>query len=486
MGSTCRIGIYFIFFFLLSCQVSLSPQQQVQHLKATPKIEKEITAQKRAGFIKSGDWPSKYWWVAYNSPELNKLMVDALTCNPSIHEIKSRMQAARQEAVVVGAKLFPLVFFDARENLQYLSKNGLFRALNPRLPRHTDLLDFSLSFRYEFDFWGQNRNLLAAAVGEAKVLRGEVAQIQLLTTTALAQAYFAYKVNIAKQKLYQQLVTVRQNILSLQRALINNALADDLPIYTAQENLFTAKQWLADIDHEIAVNRHLVNVLAGRNPETALADEQRLPGLPRKLIVPKTISLDLIARRPDLMAQIWRAKALAYKTGAAMAEYYPDVNLVGLIGLESTGWKKLLRASSVTAALRPAIHLPIFTAGRIRANIRANKAEFDAAIFAYNNLLLRSTQEILDILQFAKAVNRKRQEQNKILSFAEDRYKIIKNRERNGLDNGMEVYRQQEEVIQNKLVSLSLLYDQYLASVKLIKALGGGYCQPDIPLVRQS
>ncbi|WP_131782445.1 efflux transporter outer membrane subunit [Legionella gresilensis] len=486
MRGTLRMSVYFIFWMLLSCQVSLPPYQQTRALKSIPNIEGEIKAQEKSPVIKSGDWPSKYWWLVYNSPELSALMLEALCNNPSIHEVKSKMKAARQEALVTRSKLFPLVFFDFKENLQYVSKNGLFRALNRHFPRHADLIDLSLSFRYEFDFWGKNHNLLAAAIGRAKAERAEVAQVQLLTTTALAQAYFAYKVNLIKRQLYRQLVSVRQNIVTLQNKLLRNALASDLPTYTIAENLSEAKQLLADIENEVATNRHLINILAGRNPEAALSITSKLAHLPKKLIIPQTISIDLIARRPDLMAQIWRAKALAYQTGAAMADYYPDVNLVGLVGLESAGWEKLLRASSFTAALRPAIHLPIFTAGSIRANIRANKAQFDAAIFAYNNLLLRSTQEILDILAFAKSVYQRQLEQTRILNLAEERYRIVVKRERNGLDNGMEVYRQQEDVIEKKLMNLTILYNQYLASIKLTKALGGGYCQAVVPLVRQS
>ncbi|KTD17476.1 efflux transporter outer membrane subunit [Legionella jordanis] len=481
-----RIGFYLCFGLLLSCRIALPPQKQVEHLKALPKMGQEIQAQKRTKTFKKGVWPSRYWWLAYGSSELNELMLQSLLNNPSIQEVKSRLEVAKQEALIERSRLYPLVFFDFRENKQYLSKNGLYRALNHNIPLDADLIDLSLSFRYEFDFWGKYRNLFYAAIGRAKAQRAEVAEIQLITTTALAQAYFAYKVNLIKKQFYQELVGVRKNILALQNSLVKNALADDLPSYSAAENLIEAQQLLAGIDNEISQNRHLLNILAGRSPEMPLSQSKKLPGLPRQLIIPGSISLDLLARRPDLMAQIWRAKALAYQTGAAMAEYYPDVNLVGLLGLESTGWKKLLRASSFTAAIRPAVHLPIFTAGAIRANIRATKAEFDEAIFAYNSLLLSSTQEVLDVLQFAKTVYAQKQEQERILKLVSDRYRIVQRRERDGLDNGMAVYREQEELIQRKLVNLNLLYNQYLASVKLTKALGGGYCQADIPLLRQS
>ncbi|CEK09873.1 efflux transporter outer membrane subunit [Legionella hackeliae] len=487
MQRILKIGTYFGLCLLVSCRIALPPHQQVQHLQATPKMNHTVNAKlKEKEIFAVGDWPKEQWWLAYNSPELNCLIHDALAANPSIQEIKSRVQMARQEAIVTRSTLFPLLFFDARENKQYLSKNGLYRALNHTIPLDVNLLDLSLSFTYDFDFWGQNHNLFYEAIGKIKAQQAEAAEVRLLITTALAQAYFAYQVNLTKKQFYDQLVKVRSNIAHLQALMANTGLAGELPSYSSQENLIEAKKLLSSIQEEIAIDKHLVNILAGRNPEFPLTTSPKLPNIPRRLEIPKTLSLDLIARRPDLMAQIWRAKALAFRTGAAMAEYYPDVNLIGLVGLESTRWEKLLRGSSFTAALRPAIHLPIFTAGAIKANIKATKAEFDAAIFAYNDLLLRSAQEVLDTLEFAQSIYQQKKEQMGILNYTDKRYKLTQLRQREGLDSEFDIYTLQEELIEKKLVNLTLLYNQYLASIKLTKALGGGYCQPNVPLVRQS
>ncbi|KTC87228.1 efflux transporter outer membrane subunit [Legionella brunensis] len=487
MQSVLKMGTYLGLCLLISCRIALPPQKQVQHLQAAPKIDRSIHAKlKEKEIFSRGDWPNQQWWQAYNSPQLNELINEALQCNPSIQEVKSRIQMAKQEAIITRSALFPLLFFDAKENKQYLSKNGLYRALNPKIPLNANLLDLSLAFTYDLDFWGQNHNLFYEAIGKEKAQEAEAAEVQLLITTAIAQAYFAYKVNLVKQQFYEQLVAVRNNISQLQNLLTNKGLANDLSSFSASESLLEAKKLLANIKEEIAVDKHLINILAGRNPEASIAAQKNLPALPKTLLIPTTLSLDLIARRPDLMAQIWRAKALAYKTSAAMADYYPNVNLVGLVGLESTHWDKLLRASSVTTAIRPAIHLPIFTAGAIKANIRATKAEFDAAIFAYNNLLLRSTQEILDVLDFSQRVYKQKNEQMEILKFTNKRYALVRLRQQQGLDSEFNIFSLQEELIEKKLTNLSLLYNQYLASIKLTKALGGGYCRANIPLVRQS
>ncbi|KTD67391.1 outer membrane efflux lipoprotein [Legionella steelei] len=479
--------ICFSLYALTSCTVSLPQQSQVKNIKAIPNMEHTIkkSLQKKAIYSK-GKWPREQWWLSYNNPELNTLVVEALTNNPSIHEVRNRIEVAKQQAIVTRSVLFPLVFFNADENRQYISKNGLYRAFNHKFPLNATLLDLSLSFNYEFDFWGKNRNLFHAALGEAKAQEAEAAEVVLITSTAIAQAYFAYKTNLIRKQLFTQLIDVRQKIAKLQRLLVQKGLSSKLPALETSANLLESQKLLSSITDELTANKHLINTLAGRGPDTPLMINSSLPALPKTLNIPQILPLDFLARRPDLMAQIWRAKALAYKTGAAMAEYYPDVNLAGLIGLESTSWRKFLDISSGTAAIRPALQLPIFTAGAIRANIKATKAQFDAAIDSYNSLLLYSTQEVLDVLAFSEDIYQQKIEQKKIVEYAKQRYELSFLRHKKGLDNLFDLYLIQEEVIQRKLEDVTLLYNQYLASIKLTKALGGGYHQNTIPLVKNS
>ncbi len=120
---------------------------------ASPNIKHAIgkSLNQRTVFA-AGNWPTQQWWINYQPPELNALISENLVNNPSIQEIHGRITVARQETRVTRSILFPLVFFDATETRQYLSKNGFFRAFNPSLPLNATLLDLSLSFSYELDF----------------------------------------------------------------------------------------------------------------------------------------------------------------------------------------------------------------------------------------------------------------------------------------------------------------------------------------------
>jgi NodT family efflux transporter outer membrane factor (OMF) lipoprotein len=340
----------------------------------------------------------------------------------------------------------------------------------------------TLSFTYEFDFWGKNRNLFRAALGRQKAQEAETAQVELLVTTGMAQAFFALKTNLIRKELYLKLYEVRKGIFELQALLQEKALYSLLVPLDSRENLLEAEKLLYAIDQEIATDRHLINILAGRGPDTPLEIDGCLSPLSKTLPLPENLSLDLLSRRPDLMAQIWRVEALAHEVGAAKADFFPNINLTALLGLESVLYRHLFESRSKTGSLEPAIHLPIFTAGSIRANVRAKKAAFDEAVYDYNNLILRSSQEVADLLSLAQSIFQQKQSQEEIVDDAVIRLEITLLREEKGLDDLFASYASEEEVILKNLDDISLLYSEYLAVVKLIKALGGGYQSDYLPL----
>jgi NodT family efflux transporter outer membrane factor (OMF) lipoprotein len=461
--------------FLSSC-ASLPKDEQTQNLLAPPSVGTSVDKSLDSGYFAIGDWPEERWWEIFNSSQLNGLIEEALGKNPTIQGIEKRVEFAKQNTKVVRSKLFPLIFFDADETWEYLSYNGLYRAFNNKIPINANLVDLTLSFTYEFDFWGKNRNLFKAALGENKAQEAEAAQVELITTTSLAQGFFALKANLLRKRLYEELLDVRTASFQLQKLLLEKALLSKLSPLLSVEDVLEAEKLLLSVEEEVETDRHLVNILLGRGPDAPLEIEEGfLSPFTVALALPENLSVDLLARRPDLMAQIWRVESLAHDVGAAKADFYPDINLRAFIGLESVLYRLLFKSDSKTAGLQPAIHLPIFTAGEIRANIRAKKALFDQAVFDYNDLLLRSAQEVADLLILTQTVFEQKQDQEQIVGAAKERYELTVLRQQKGLDNLLTQYALEEEWIQKQLDDVSLLYSQYLAAVKLIKALGGGY-----------
>ncbi len=469
------MAIFSLLLFLTSCTVSMSRQEQVENILPTPSIDTSIaTALQEKTFIPNG-WPSSNWWEGYGLCELNQLIERALVCNPSIQAAQTRIAFAGSQAVIAHAKLRPLIYFDASDEWDYLSQTGLYRALNPTIALSNSIIDFSLSFFYEFDFWGKYRNRFQAEIGKQQAAIAETAQAQLIISTALAQAYFALQTNLVRKSLYEQFYQVRSNYFKLQTKLFHSALDSRLEPLLSQEDLFEAQQWLADIEQEIAVNRHVINVLAGKGPDEPLLCQQPLPLLPTTLSLPTDISIKLLRRRPDLMAQNWRIEALAHEVGAAKAEFLPDVNLVAFAGFQSGSWSTLFDWISKTVRVIPGLSLPIYTACAIQANVDAKKALFNEAVFEYNDLILKSFQQVADLLAIGHAVYDEKEKQTQIVTNSNLRYQLTSLRQQKGLDNALTTYQFREQMLQKELDDVQLLYEQYVVTIALIKALGGGY-----------
>lgn len=473
--------VLFISVLLLSSCLPLAQNPQAKYLMPSPSIESTVQRNLESGYFTLGDWPQDNWWTIFQSPQLNDLIQEALLSNPSIDAISEKVEQAHQAVIIARSKLFPWVALDAVYDWEYLSKNGLYKALNPKLPLNTNLYDLKLALSYELDLWGKNRQNVLAALGRQMAEEAESAQVKLMITTAVAQAYVAVKINQQRRDLITQLITARKEIYQLQDLLNQRSLASKLIAYAAEENYYGAQKLLWSIEEELAISQHLLNILVGRSPDVPLdIGENTLPPVDF-LSIPCDLSLDLLARRPDLMAQIWKVEAFAHDVNAAKTEYYPDVNLRAFLGFESVTIRKLFNSSS-TAGVKPAIHLPIFTAGEIQANIDTQLALFYEAMFEYNQLLLFSAQEVADGLVTAESYFKQKRDQELLIQKVQARYALTRLRYEKGLDTQVTLDYLKEELIRQELVDLDIIYAQNIAMIRLIKALGGGYQSLYVPL----
>jgi NodT family efflux transporter outer membrane factor (OMF) lipoprotein len=460
--------------FLTGC-LSMSEKEKTENILSTPNIDPSVLEKLGTYALVQGSWPKEAWWEDFQSSTLNQWITQALIHNPSIHAAEKRIEQARQASNQARSKLFPLLFFDAQDSASYFSENGLTHHLNPSLPLHGYEIDLSLSFQYEFDFWGKYKNLFRAAIGESRAKEAELQMVKLILSTSLAQSYFALLVSQEKKILYEKLCLIKERDLHLQDALLRSSLQSKIPPLQSEEKLQEAKQKLLQTIDAIKTTKHLVSVLMGQSPDS-LQDLEDLPLLPLDPVeVPENISLDLLSRRPDLAAQLFRIEALSHVVEAAKADFFPNINLNALVGLESLFINRLFSSTSKTAGITPALHLPIFTAGSIRAGVKGKKALFDQAVFDYNTLILSCVQEVCDLLVHIQTAFSQKKRQENSVACAENALSLIHMRNKSGIDSALIPLQYEEEVIYQKIKDLDLLYTQYLFSIKIIKALGGGY-----------
>ncbi|HXN16065.1 MAG TPA: efflux transporter outer membrane subunit, partial [Usitatibacter sp.] len=191
--------------------------------------------------------------------------------------------------------------------------------------------------------------------------------------------------------------------------------------------------------------------------------------------LPTRVPADLIGRRPDVVAQRWRVEAAGRDIDVAKAQFYPDVSLTAFLGLQSIGLSQLLRSASGIAGIGPAVSLPIFNGGALRAGLAARDADYDVAVEQYNQVLVDALRDVVDQLSSLRFLGQQRAQQRLALASAQQAYDLSVLRYREGLGNYLQVLSAESQVLAQKSLAADLDARERALSVQLIRALGGGY-----------
>ncbi len=465
------------------------PKGDLAQLSEPIALESSVESALAREFFEEGGWPSEQWWEMFEDPQLNQLIQTALRESPTIQQALAKVALAEQEARKERSTLFPRLDLDGKEQWEYFSKNGFIRSFYPTVPPvvpppTVNQLDLTLNFNYEIDFFGRNRNLFKAALGLARAQRAEAKQAILILTTLIAQTYIELQTKLAQKEVEEERLEQRNQLFELTSARESNGLDAATPVLEREQSFYAVKQTLLELDKGIALDRHTLSILVGLSPDTDIAPEPMRAIFERPVAIPAELSSDLLARRPDLTAQIWRIESAAKEIGAAKADFYPRVNLMAFAGLESLAFNKLFQMGSKQGGLAPSIHLPIFTGGKLTANLKSKVAAFNEETFRYNDLLLHAAKEVADQITILSSTFDTLTQQINMLETADDQWELEYSRYKNGVDSFLAVLEKEDNVLNQRFQVFGLERNYLLAVLKMVKALGGGYHAQE-PLPRQ-
>ena len=332
-----------------------------------------------------------------------------------------------------------------------------------------------LELTYDFDIWGKNRNTWKAALGQVQANLADAAFTQLRISISVAQAYYQLQIDYQRQEIAQALVTNRQKYVELVERRIKANLDSDITLRTAQTNFSAAQQGLLQIQGDIAVREHLLrSYLAGTFEEgiDALNIEQMaLPRVP----LPYDLPINLLAHRPDITAQLWLIESAGRQIEVAKAGFYPDFNMIALLGLQTIHLHKFFWAQSTYYDVDPAFSLPIFDGGRLRANLRSSEVDYNLAILQYNQLILDATREVLDGIVVLSNTNQQLEKFKEETAYQADLLHLTELRVAHNLDSDLESLTREGNLLTARDQEM-VAYGQTLQAVlSLVKALGGGY-----------
>ncbi len=415
------------------------------------------------------------WWQGLNDSTLNALVEQSLAEHPSLKLAQARL--ARAQAAVSGAQAAqgPAVNASADTTRQRFSANSIYP---PPLGGSTrTLANAQLGGSWEIDFFGRHRSAIEAAVGAERAAEADMQAARVLLGSNVARAYVQLGRLLAQREVAQRALSQREETLALIRQRVQSGLDTNVELRQGEGALPDTRQQIEQLDEQATLQRHALAALTAQAPSALDKLSPRLAEWPA-MPLPASVPADLLGRRADIAAARWRIEAATGDFKSAKAQFYPNINLTAFIGLSSIGLDQLAKADSRQLGIGPALHLPIFDAGRLRAQLKAKGADLDAAVEAYNSAVLEAVHEAADQVSSLRSIERQRREQAQAQAAAESAYELATQRFRAGLGTYLVVLNSEAAVLNQRRLGIDLKARALDTQVALARALGGGYAAP--------
>ncbi|HZZ93698.1 MAG TPA: efflux transporter outer membrane subunit [Usitatibacter sp.] len=417
-------------------------------------------------------WPAGDWWKSFGDAQLDALEDEGIRSNPTLAMAEARVRKAAALAGEAGAALKPQVTGTASLTRDRFSENYIFPP--PFGGAWYTQPSAQLDFSYEFDFWGRNRAAVRSALGEARAAEVDTAAARLLLCAAIAEAYLELERSYSQRDVAQATLDQRMKLRDLTAQRVAAGLDSQVELKQAETALPETREQIARLDEAIALARNRIAALVGAGPDRGLSLE-RPHTRAAQAGLPSTLPADLIGRRPDVAAQRLRIEAAGADIDVAKASFYPNISLSAYAGLQSLGLSQFLSAGSLIAGVGPALSLPVFEGGRLRANLEAKQADYDMAVEQYNGAIVEALHEVADDLASMRSLDVRQREQRLALASAQAAYDLALLRYREGLGNYLQVLSAETAVLAQRSLGADLETRERVLSVNLIRALGGGY-----------
>ncbi len=412
------------------------------------------------------------WWREFGDAQLNRLIDSALASNPSLKVAQARLARAQAAADITDAAAGPQVGVGVDAMRQQFTATGMIPPPLAGSIYETGTAQFTGS--WELDFFGKNRAALEAALGVAHAARADADAARMLLASNVARSYFQLIRLNEQVQVAQRTLAQRTQTLDLVRQRVDAGLDTSLELRQSEGGLPDARLQIETLQEQITLGRNALAALMGQTSAN-LVLEIPAPAAIKPIALATHVPSDLLGRRADIAAARWRVEAATQDVGVARTQFYPNINLVAFAGFSSIGLDRLLDAGSQQWGVGPALRLPLFDGGRLRANLRGKAAELDGAIESYNATVLDAVREVTDQLASSQAIGRQQQAQRLAQGFAESAYEIAVQRYEAGLANLLQVLSAETAVLNQRRLGVDLAARALDTQVALMRALGGGY-----------
>jgi multidrug efflux system outer membrane protein len=439
--------------------VATAPAFEEPHVEASTQTQPDIA------------WSN--WWTVFSDPVLNNLEDQAADANRDIKIAVAQVDESGAMARVAHSYQLPTIGADpsisrTRESLQRPNNGNTYG----KAATYNDLL-LPLTLSYEVDAWGKIRRMVQSANATKQATDADLRFVQLSVSASVAVDYYSLRQADAQLAIFDETVNALQQGYQIVDNQFQHGLVSELDVKQAETLLDQVRSQRDALHIQRDQLEHAIAELLGRTPEGFhIAVDTRLQAPPT---IPAGVPSQLLERRPDIVASERSMASASAQIGVAKAAYFPQLSLTGFAGYESANSAAILNWQNTIASLGAGVVAPIFTGGRIRANLDKARAAYQASVSQYEKTVLISYQQVEDQLAALRFLANQEHDSASAVASARDQQRISLNRYNAGLVSYLNVIYAEQTLLDNEQLEAQVSGQRLIATVVLVKALGGGW-----------
>ena len=491
-----RLAVSALAFLLAACTVG---PDYVRPSVATPTAFKENRDWTLA--TPADDVPRGQWWRMYGDPDLDALE-QRVGGNQSIAQAEASYRTALALVDAARSAYFPTVTADGSISRSGNRGNGSSRSTSSVASTSsltstgdtvvtssssaTGVKSASLGVSWEIDLWGRIRRQVESQRATADASASDFASIVLSTQAQLASNYFQLRQLDTQKRLLDDTITAYQRTLDVTRNRYVGGVSARVDVAQAETQLKTTQVQSIDLGIARAQYEHAIALLVGAPPsdfEIAAKPWQAFADKRAPVVPAVGLPSRLLERRPDIAGAERRVASANAQIGVAKAAYFPTLGLSAQGGYQGISVSDLLAFPTRFWSLGPSLALPLFEGGLRRAQAEEASATYDANVASYRQTVLSGFTEVEDQLAALRILEREGAAQDDVLASARESLALTINQYKAGTVSYINVVTVQATALANERNAVSIFGNRMVASVNLIRALGGTWdeARPGVP-----
>ena len=417
------------------------------------------------------------WWKVFEDSQMMAYIGEALTNSWDIKIAAARVLQAEGALRVARSQFFPTVSAGGNWATTRSSERGpvpIPPGLNPQR-EYGDI--FGAMSTYEVDLWGKIRRANEAARAQLMASRDAQQTVRQTLVASVATAYLDLLALDYDLEISRHTLVVRNHSLELTDAREQGGVAALQDVAQAKILVYGAEASIVDFQRLREQQENALCILLGRNPSSI----QRGQGFTNQQVraeVPAGLPSSLLERRPDIRFAEQQLVAANANIGQAKAAFYPQLTLTGAYGYQTVQFSDLFSAPARTWQFGPAVSLPLFTGGRLRANLKITQAQYEEALATYQKTVQSAFGEVSDGLIAYQRNREFRERQAERTRANREATDLAYIRYDGGVTSYLEVLYNEQELFTAELNLAQARLNELLSVVQLYRALGGGWQAP--------